>query len=88
MARQLPKKLLLMFNAKRFGMHVASHRRGFGLSLRDAAKELGFSAATLSRVERGEKPEIDTFVKICQWAGWTKKCDFFFVENAADLDDF
>lgn len=62
-----------MFNAKKFGMHVASHRRGLGLSLRYAAKILGISAATLSRVERAEKPDIDTFVKICQWAKWSKK---------------
>lgn len=77
-----------MFNSKKFGMHVAYHRRGLGLSLRDAAEKLGFSAATMSRVERGEKPEIDTFVKICQWAGWSKNCDLFFIENPSDLDDF
>lgn len=78
-----------MFNVKKFGMHVASYRRGLGFSLRDAAKILGISAATLSRVERAEKPDIDTFVKICQWAGWAKKCDFFFVTNpAADIDNF
>lgn len=58
------------------------------MSLRDAAKVLGLSAGTLSRVERGGDPEINTFVKICQWAEWTKKCDFFFTENAADMDDF
>ena len=69
-------------------MHLASHRRGLGLSLRDTAHLLGVSAATISRVERAEKPDIDTFVKICQWAGWSKKVDFFFVENPADLDDF
>ena len=77
-----------MFNSKKFGMHVSSHRRGLGLSLRDAAKELGFSAATLSRIERAEKPDIDTFVRVCQWAGWAKKCDYFFVTDPADLDDF
>lgn len=82
------RKIKSMFNVKRFGMHVASHRRGLGLSLRDAAKILGISAATLSRVERAEKPDIDTFVKICQWAEWSKKCDFFFVTNPVDLDDF
>ena len=76
-----------MFNAKKFGMHVASHRRGLGLRLRGAATELGVSAATLSRIERGEKPDIDTFVKICLWARWSKKCDFFFAENPADLAD-
>lgn len=75
-----------MFDGAKFGMHLAFHRRGLGLSLRDAAKELGVSAATLSRVERGEKPDIDNFVKICLWAGWAWKCDFFFVKNPADLD--
>lgn len=69
-------------------MHVAAHRRGLGLRLRAAGDELVVSAATLSRVERGEKPDIDTFVKICIWARWSKKCDFFFAENPAELDDF
>lgn len=77
-----------MFNSKKFGMYVASHRRSLGLSLRDAAKLLGVSAATLSRIERAEKPEIDTFVKICKWAHWSKKVDFFFVDNKSDIDDF
>jgi len=77
-----------MFNANKFGMHLAHVRRGKRMSLREAAKQVGVSAASLSRIERGEKPDIDTFVKICQWAGWTKKCDFFFAENPADLDAF
>lgn len=77
-----------MFNTKKFGMYLASHRRKLGLNLRDTATLLGVSAATISRVERSEKPDIDTFVKICQWAGWSKNVDFFFVENPADLDDF
>ena len=69
-------------------MHLAAHRRGLGLRLRAAAKEIGISAATLSRIERGEKPDIDNFVKICIWAEWSKKCDFFFIENPADEDEF
>lgn len=73
-----------MFDSKKFGMHVAYHRRGMALSLRAAAKQLGFSYSTLSRLERGEKPDIDTFVKLCQWAGWAKKCDFFFVNNTTE----
>ena len=35
--------------------------------VRDAAKEIGISAATLSRVERGHLPDLETFGKICRW---------------------
>ena len=77
-----------MFDAKKFGMHLAYHRRGMALSLRQASEQLGISAATISRIERGSPPDIDNFAKICIWAKWCKKCDFFFVENSADLDSF
>ena len=36
-------------------------------ALRDVAKEIGVSAATLSRVERGNLPDLETFGKICKW---------------------
>jgi len=37
-------------------------------NLRDAAKEIGdISAATLSRVEQGNLPDVLTFIKICNW---------------------
>lgn len=35
--------------------------------VRDVAKEIGVSAATLSRVERGYMPDLETFGKICSW---------------------
>lgn len=35
--------------------------------IREVAKEIGVSPATLSRVERGYLPDIETFSKICQW---------------------
>lgn len=41
-------------------------RRG-GRGIRLVAAELGVSAATLSRVERGYLPDLDTFGKICRW---------------------
>ena len=37
------------------------------LGLRAAAKEIGISAPTLSRIEQGNLPDIDTYVKICEW---------------------
>jgi transcriptional regulator with XRE-family HTH domain len=41
-------------------------RRGY-LGVRDLADTIGVSAATLSRVERGKLPDIETFAKICRW---------------------
>lgn len=36
--------------------------------LRAIADEIGgVSAATLSRIEQGKIPDVDTFIKICQW---------------------
>ena len=37
--------------------------------IREAAKEIGISAATLSRVENGKVPDLDTFGRICAWTG-------------------
>jgi transcriptional regulator with XRE-family HTH domain len=35
--------------------------------VRETAKEIGISPATLSRVERGYLPDLDTFGKVCDW---------------------
>jgi transcriptional regulator with XRE-family HTH domain len=36
--------------------------------LRDTAAEIGnVSPATLSRVEQGNLPDVETFIKICKW---------------------
>jgi len=37
--------------------------------VREVAKEIGTSPATLSRVERGHLPDLETFGKICRWLG-------------------
>jgi transcriptional regulator with XRE-family HTH domain len=37
--------------------------------LRETAKEMGISAATLMRVESGRIPDVETFGKICNWSG-------------------
>ena len=38
-------------------------------SIRAAAKEIGISHATLSRVERGYLPDLERYEKICKWLG-------------------
>ncbi|RLB65924.1 MAG: transcriptional regulator [Deltaproteobacteria bacterium] len=35
--------------------------------IREVAREIGISHATLSRVERGFLPDLDTFSKVCRW---------------------
>lgn len=38
--------------------------------LRDTAAEIGgVSPATLSRIELGNLPDVETFIKICNWLG-------------------
>ncbi|HEX8459351.1 MAG TPA: helix-turn-helix transcriptional regulator [Pyrinomonadaceae bacterium] len=41
-------------------------KRG-GRGVRDTAKEIGISHGTLSRLERGYLPDLDTFGKVCRW---------------------
>lgn len=37
--------------------------------LRETAKEIGISPATLMRIEGGRIPDVATFGKICHWLG-------------------
>ena len=37
------------------------------LGLRKVAKDAGVSASTLSRVEQGKVPDLDSFIRICNW---------------------
>jgi transcriptional regulator with XRE-family HTH domain len=43
--------------------------RRAGKGIRAAAQEVGVSPATLSRVENGKVPDLETFSKICIWLG-------------------
>ena len=35
--------------------------------VRDTAKDIGVSPATLSRIENGKQPDLATFEKLCRW---------------------
>lgn len=43
-------------------------KRG-AIGVRAAARDAGISPATLSRIENGHVPDLETFEKICQWLG-------------------
>jgi transcriptional regulator with XRE-family HTH domain len=46
---------------------MVKRKRG-SKGLRAISDEIGgVSSATLSRIEQGKVPDVDTFVKICQW---------------------
>ena len=48
--------------------------------LRAVALEIGnISAATLSRIEQGKIPDVDTFIRICKWLNVTT--DTFIVSD-------
>ncbi|MDB5151103.1 MAG: family transcriptional regulator [Mucilaginibacter sp.] len=51
--------------------------------LRTVAAEIGtVSAPTLSRIEQGKVPDVDTFVNICKWL--KVSTDFFIVGQSDD----
>ncbi len=43
-------------------------KRG-AVGVRAAARDAGVSPATLSRIENGNVPDLETFEKLCQWLG-------------------
>ena len=49
------------------GKKLADKRGKRGV--RETAKEIGISHGTLSRLERGYLPDLDTFGKVCGWLG-------------------
>lgn len=54
--------------ARTLGSLGAMVRRKRGdKKLRETAKEIGISPATLMRVESGRIPDVETFGKICRW---------------------
>jgi len=47
---------------------LVNEKRG-KIGVRATAQEIGISPATLSRIEHGNLPDIDTFTKVCRWLG-------------------
>ena len=51
------------------GIRAAKRRGELGLGIRAAAKEIGVSHPTLSRIERGHLPDLENYQRICRWLG-------------------
>ena len=53
------------------------------IGLREFADSIGVSAATLSRIERGGTPDLETFFKLCCWMGVDAKKFYVCKKNKA-----
>jgi transcriptional regulator with XRE-family HTH domain len=51
------------------GRLLRDRRQRGGLSLRQAAKEVGVSFNTLARIEKGHMPDVETFQRVAEWLG-------------------
>ena len=56
-----------MFTLENLGRLVQEKRGDRGV--REVARAIGISHATLSRVERGHLPDLENYQKICKWLG-------------------
>lgn len=56
---------MVRISVQQLGQRLRRQRGNRGV--REVAGEVGISAATLSRVERGNVPDLETFAKICKW---------------------
>lgn len=65
------------FCAHDFGPTLRRYRAQEGYSLRAAAREVGISPSTLSRIECGEVPSVEAFATLCLFAGL--RMDAFFI---------
>jgi transcriptional regulator with XRE-family HTH domain len=57
-----------LVNVRELAARVRARRGARGL--REAAADIGHvSPATLSRVEQGHTPDLETFLRLCNWLG-------------------
>lgn len=59
----------MSFNHQVFRAHLQGTLQRYHLSLREAAKQSGVSASTLSRLLKGETPDMETFATLTHWLG-------------------
>lgn len=57
------------------------------MSLDEASKQIGISKATLSRLEKGKMPDMETFGKCCTWLNDFPN-NYFAFNSEKELIDF
>lgn len=58
--------------------------------IREVAKEINISPATLSRIETGKQPDLETFTKACRWLNINPSDVLNFADsqnNSSNIDD-
>lgn len=56
-------------NLYRFGRFLLSERHIIDMNIREFAEKLEVSPSTLSRIENGKTPNLNSFFKICRRLG-------------------
>lgn len=57
-----------MFELSEFSSYMINYRNDLKISLRTAAKQIGISASSLSRIEHCKfTPDLETYYKCCKW---------------------
>ncbi len=59
------KENMRKITIEQLGAELKKERGGRGL--REVAADIGISTATLSRIESGRQPDLETFSKVCKW---------------------
>lgn len=60
---------MVEFDQERFFAAIDAKRSGQGLSWRRLAARLAVSASTFSRMARGHRPDVETFLRLVDWLG-------------------
>lgn len=68
-------------NTKLLSEMIKSKRGGKGL--REAGKEIGISAPTLSRIEQEKVPDLETYILLCEWLAVSTD---YFVEKSENAE--
>jgi transcriptional regulator with XRE-family HTH domain len=59
----------LTITVEQLGEELRRKRNDLGWSLRQVEDDSGISAATLSRIERGSRPDLPVMEKLAEWLG-------------------
>lgn len=67
------------FDTELFSITISNKCHLYRISLRTAAKQIGISAPTLSRLQNKRLPDLITYQRCCKWLN--VDMDFFFEDN-------
>ena len=68
----------MKFDTDKFSKAIRAKRTIFNdLTMKHVAKKTKVSPATLSRLENGKLPDVETYAKVCKWLD--EKMERFFI---------